>query len=196
MDDHSRLAYSEIFPDERRASCLRVLFDALRFFRGHDVRAYHVMADNGVSFVSRRYAKALHRLDIQHKRTRPYRPQTNGRAERFVQTSLCGWAYATPLQSSSQRAEPLLIVLHEYNHHHPHTALRTEPPISRMPDSNLSKRNTFRRHFGSPKSDTGRSSSPRGRGAAHAWRSRLARSAASNGLRITQRSDCNNSGSP
>jgi transposase InsO family protein len=92
IDDHSRVAYSEILPDEKRGSCLRFLFNALRFFRAHGVKVQRVMIDNGVSFRSRRYAKALRLLKIKHLRTRPYTPKTNGKAERFVQTSLREWA--------------------------------------------------------------------------------------------------------
>src|SRR6478736_6741095 len=94
IDDHSRLAYSEILPDEKRRSCLRFLFNALRFFRNLGVKVERVMTDNGSSFRSHRYAKALRRLKIKHLRTRPYTPRTNGKAERFVQTSLREWAYA------------------------------------------------------------------------------------------------------
>ena len=86
IDDHSRLAYSEILPNEKRGSCLRFLFNALRFFRRHGLAVERVMTDNGSAFRSRRYAKALRRLRIGHRRTRPYTPKTNGKAERFVQT--------------------------------------------------------------------------------------------------------------
>ncbi len=92
IDDHSRLAYSEILPDEKRASCLRFLFNALRFFRSLGVKVERVMTDNGSSFRSRRYTKAFRRLRIKHLRTKPYTPKTNGKAERFVQTSLREWA--------------------------------------------------------------------------------------------------------
>ena len=80
IDDHSRVAYSEILPDEKRRSCLRFLFNALRFFRAHGVKVYRVMTDNGVSFRSRRYAKALRWLKIKHLRTKPYTPKTNGQS--------------------------------------------------------------------------------------------------------------------
>src|ERR1700691_2499924 len=99
IDDHSRLAYSEILPDETRGSCLRFLFNALRFFRGLGVKVERVMTDNGSSFRSRRYAKALRRLKIKHLRLRRYTPKTNGKAERFVQTSLREWAYATAYET-------------------------------------------------------------------------------------------------
>ena len=106
IDDHSRLAYSEILPDEKRTSCLRFLFNALRYFRSLGVKVERVMTDNGSSFRSRRYAKALRRLRIRHLRTKPYTPKTNGKAERFVQTSLREWAYARAYDTSDQRLSP------------------------------------------------------------------------------------------
>ena len=115
IDDHSRLAYSEILPDEKRNSCLRFLFNALRFFRGFGVRVERVMTDSGSSFRSHRYAKALRRLKIKHLRTSPYTPKTNGKAERFVQTSLREWAYARAYGTSEERAAELPIWLHRYN---------------------------------------------------------------------------------
>jgi len=120
IDDHSRLAYSEIQPDEKRASCLRFLFNALRFFRSLGVAVERVMTDNGSSFRSHRYAKALRRLRIKHLRTKPYTPKTNGKAERFVQTSLREWAYAQAYPTSDHRARELPIWLHRYNWHRPH----------------------------------------------------------------------------
>src|ERR1700730_261280 len=84
VEDHSRLAYFQILPDETRRSCLQFLFNALRFFRDHGVRVFGVMTDNGASLRWRRYAKALRMLNIKHKRTRPYTPRTNGKAGRFV----------------------------------------------------------------------------------------------------------------
>ena len=84
IDDHSRLAYSEILPDEKRTSCLRFLF-TIRYFRSLGVKVERVMTDNGSSFRSRRYAKALRRLQVKQLRTKPYTPKTNGKAERFVQ---------------------------------------------------------------------------------------------------------------
>ena len=138
VDDHSRLAYSEILPDETRKSCLTFLFNALRFFRSHGVKVYRVMTDNGVCFRSHRYAKALRMLGIKHKRTKPYTPKTNGKAERFVQTSLREWAYAKPYAKSEERAAALPGFLHTYNHHRPHFGLKGKTPISRIPVNNLS----------------------------------------------------------
>jgi len=132
IDDHSRLAYSEILPDEKRRSCLRFLFNALRFFRSLGVKVERVMTDNGSSFRSRRYAKALRRLRIKHLRTRPYTPRTNGKAERFVQTSLREWAYARAYNTSDERAVELPVWLHRYNCHRPHGSLQSKPPITRL----------------------------------------------------------------
>jgi transposase InsO family protein len=143
IDDHSRLAYSEILPNEKRRSCLRFLFNALRFYRKHGVQVQRVMTDNGVSFRSHRYAKALRLLKIKQLRTKPYTPKTNGKAERFVQTSLREWAYAKAYLNSNQRAADLPIWLHQYNWHRPHSSLKAKPPISRL---SLTENNLLRLH--------------------------------------------------
>ena len=143
VDDHSRLAYSEILPDEKRGSCLRFLFNALRFFRRYGIAVERVMTDNGSAFKSRRYAKALRLLGIGHRRTRPYTPKTNGKAERFVQTSLREWAYAKAYQTSDQRRSELPAFLFRYNWQRPHTSLKAKPPISRL---GLSEDNLLRLH--------------------------------------------------
>jgi len=143
IDDHSRVAYSEILPDEKRRSCLRFLFNALRFFRAHGVKVQRVMTDNGTSFRSRRYPKALRLLKIKHLRTKPYTPKTNGKAERFVQTSLREWAYAQAYLTSDQRAQHLSAWLHRYNWHRPHSSLKSKPPISRL---GLTEDNLLRLH--------------------------------------------------
>ena len=143
IDDHSRLAYSEIFPDEKRGSCLRFLFNALRFFRRHGIGVERVMTDNGSAFKSKRYAKALRRLAIAHKRTRPSTPKTNGKAERFVQTSLREWAYAKAYETSEQRRRELPAFLFRYNWQRPHMSLNRKPPISRL---SLSEDNLLKLH--------------------------------------------------
>src|SRR3954465_2560704 len=143
IDDHSRVAYSEILPDEKRRSCLSFLFNALRFFRAHGVKVYRVMTDNGTSFRSRRYPKALRLLEIKHLRTKPYTPKTNGKAERFVQTLLREWAYAQAYLTSDHRAQHLPIWLHRYNWHRPHSSLKSKPPISRL---GLTEDNLLRLH--------------------------------------------------
>ena len=143
IDDHSRLAYSQILPDEKRTSCLRFLFNALRYFRSLGVKVQRVMTDNGSSFRSHRYATALRRLRIRHLRTKPYTPRTNGKAERFVQTSLREWAYARAYDTSDQRAAELPVWLHRYNWHRPHGSLGAKPPISRI---RLTQDNLLRLH--------------------------------------------------
>jgi transposase InsO family protein len=143
IDDHSRLAYSEVQPDEKRGSCLRFLFNALRFFRSLGVKVHRVMTDNGVSFRSRRYANALRLLNIKHLRTKPYTPKTNGKAERFVQTSLREWAYARAYDTSEQRAAELPVWLHRHNWHRPHGSIGSKPPISRL---GLTENNLLRLH--------------------------------------------------
>jgi len=143
IDDRSRVAYSEILPDEKRRSCLRFLFNVLRFFRSHGVKVQRVMTDNGSSFRSRRYAKALRLLRIKHLRTKPYTPKTNGKAERFVQTALREWAYARAYLNSDQRASELPIWLHRYDWHRPHASLKAKVPISRL---GLTEDNVLRLH--------------------------------------------------
>ena len=143
IDDHSRVGYSEILPDETRRSCLRFLFNALRFFRAHGVPVHRIMTDNGSSFRSHRYAKALRMLKIKHVRTRPYTPRTNGKAERFVQTTLREWAYARAYETSDQRAEALPIWMHRYNWHRPHAGINAMTPISRL---GLTEDNLLRLH--------------------------------------------------
>jgi len=143
IDDHSRLAYSEILPDEKRGSCLRFLFNALRFFQNLGVKVERVMTDNGSSFRSCRYAKALRRLGIKHLRTKPYTPKTNGKAERFVQTSLREWAYARAYTTSEERASELPRWLHRYNWHRPHGSIGAKPPISRI---SITEDNVLRLH--------------------------------------------------
>ncbi len=143
VDDHSRLAYSEILPDEKRASCIKFLINALRFFRAHGIKVHRVMTDNGPAFKSFRYRKALRLLKISHKRTRAYRPQTNGKVERFVQTSLREWAYARAYETSRQRTDNLLPFLHHYNYHRPHMGIKGKTPASRLPSvNNLLEHNT------------------------------------------------------
>ncbi len=144
IDDHSRVAYSEILPDEKRRSCLRFLFNALRFFRAHGVKVERVMTDNGASFRSFRYAKALRLLKIKHLRTRPYTPKTNGKAERLVQTALREWAYAKAYLHSDDRAAALPDWLHRYNWHRPHASLKAKTPISRL---GLTEDNVLRLHI-------------------------------------------------
>jgi transposase InsO family protein len=142
VDDHSRLAYSQILPDEKKESCVRFLFNALRFFKSHGITVQRVMTDNGGGYRSHAYARAMRRLHISHKFTRPFTPRTNGKAERFVQTSLREWAYAQSYQSSGERQAQLLPFLHHYNYHRTHFGINGQTPISRLSVNNLSRHNS------------------------------------------------------
>ena len=133
IDDHSRVAFSSIEPNEQAISACRALLRALRYYRHLGVRFSRVLTDNGACYRSRAFARLLRRLGLKHKRTRPYTPRTNGKAERFIQTALREWAYARSYASSDQRAAHLNHWLHQYNWHRPHASLGYQPPITRIP---------------------------------------------------------------
>jgi transposase InsO family protein len=137
IDDASRLAYTALLPDEGKESAVRFLADALAWFEAHGVAAERVMTDNGSAFRSKLFAAALQSRGLTHKRTRPYTPRTNGKAERFIQTSLREWAYAAPFHSSAERARAMPAWLCHYNSLRPHSALGGKPPISRLARDNL-----------------------------------------------------------
>jgi transposase InsO family protein len=137
IDDASRLAYTALMPDEKQESAVRFLEDALAWFRAHGVGVERVMTDNGSAFKSKLFAAALQSRGLKHKRTRPYTPRTNGKAERVIQTSLREWAYATPFHSSAERAHAMPAWLCHYNSLRPHSALGGKPPISRLARDNL-----------------------------------------------------------
>ena len=137
IDDASRLAYTALMPDEKQESAVRFLEDALAWFEAHGVGVERVMTDNGSAFKSKLFAAALQRSGLKHKRTRPYTPRTNGKAERFIQTSLREWAYAMPFHSSAERARAMPAWLRHYNSLRPHSALGGKPPISRLDRDNL-----------------------------------------------------------
>lgn len=137
IDDASRLAYTALLPDERKESAVRFLDDALAWFAAHGVVVERVMTDNGSAFKSRLFATAIQAHGLTHKRTRPYTPRTNGKAERFIQTSLRERAYASPFHSSAERAQAMPAWLCHYNSLRPHSALAGKPPISRLPRNNL-----------------------------------------------------------
>jgi transposase InsO family protein len=137
IDDASRLAYTALMPDERKESAVRFLDDALAWFAAHGVVVERVMTDHGSAFKSRLFATAIQAHGLTHKRTRPYTPRTNGKAERFIQTSLRERAYASPFHSSAERAQAMPAWLCHYNSLRPHSALAGKPPISRLPRNNL-----------------------------------------------------------
>jgi transposase InsO family protein len=136
LDDHSRVAYAEIHDDETAATALGVLRRAVAWFAARGVTAERVLSDNGSAYRSRAWRDTCAELGITPKRTRPYRPQTNGKIERFHRTLADGWAFARLFLSESARRKALPAWLHEYNHHRPHTAIGNRPPITRL--TNLS----------------------------------------------------------
>jgi len=131
VDDYSRLAYAEVLPDEKARTAIGFLHRALAFYRRHGIRVEQLLTDNGSAYVSALHALACRRLGIRHSRTRPYRPQTNGKAERFIRTLLAGWAYGAIYGSSQERATALDGWLWHYNHRRRHSALGRQPPVSR-----------------------------------------------------------------
>ena len=131
VDDHSRLAYAEVLPDEKAVTAVGFLRRAVRFYRRYGIQIEAVISDNGSAYVSIAHAIACRRLNIRHLRTRPYRPQTNGKAERFIRTMLAGWAYGAVYASSRERTAALDGWLWHYNHRRRHSALGHQPPISR-----------------------------------------------------------------
>jgi transposase InsO family protein len=132
IDDHSRLAFAQLFPDETAASAIAFLHAALAFFHKHGVKAQRVYSDNGSCYRGHAMRAAVAALGLKHRFTRPYTPKTNGKAERFIQTSLREWAYAHSYSHSDQRSARLPLFLHNYNWHRPHHSLKLRSPISRL----------------------------------------------------------------
>ncbi|PWV74057.1 leucine-zipper of insertion element IS481 [Prauserella marina] len=132
VDDHSRLAYSEILPNEKKETAVAFWHRAHQFFTTHGITVERVLTDNGACYTSHLWRDTLHNTGITHQRTRPYRPQTNGKVERFNRTLLDEWAYARPYTTNTERTHALAHFLHTYNHHRTHTALNGHPPISRV----------------------------------------------------------------
>ena len=132
IDDASRLACAEFHPNERADSAVAFLRQVVARYRRLGVEVRRVMTDNGPCYLSRAFRRTCRELGLRHLRTRPYRPQTNGKAERFIQTALCEWAYARSYHRDVQRRAALLPWLHHYNWHRPHTSLNRLPPISTL----------------------------------------------------------------
>ena len=132
VDDYSRLAYAEVLPNEKATTAVAFLSRAINHYARHGVRVERVITDNGAAYASTAHAIACRALGVRHLRTRPYRPQTNGKAERFIRTLLAGWAYGAIYASSKERAAALDGWLWHYNHRRRHSAIGRHPPISRL----------------------------------------------------------------
>jgi transposase InsO family protein len=131
IDDHSRIAFTAMMPDEKALSSASFLGQAVAYFDRLGIEVRRVMTDNGPCFYADRFRDACRSLKIKHIRTRIYTPRTNGKAERFIQTAIREWAYAMLYQNSAERLKHLLPWVHQYNWHRPHASLKQMPPISR-----------------------------------------------------------------
>ena len=143
IDDASRIAFSQVMKDEKKGSAVGFLKAAIAYYKALGVEVQRVMTDNGSCYRSSAFARVCKQLRLRHIRTRPYTPKTNGKAERFIQTSLREWAYARAYDTSDQRADELPRWLHRYNWHRPHGSLKSMPPISKL---GISRNNLLRLH--------------------------------------------------
>ena len=132
IDDCTRLAYAEVLADEKATTAIAFLTRAVAFFERHGMTVEQLLTDNGSAYRAAVHAIACRVLGIRHLRTRPYRPQTNGKAERFIRTMLGGWAYGAIYRNSNERTAALDGWLFHYNHHRKHSALSHKPPIARL----------------------------------------------------------------
>jgi transposase InsO family protein len=139
IDDHSRIAFAKIMGSERKRSATAFLKAAIAYYQSLGIKVERVMTDNGSCYKSFAFRRACKRLGLRHIRTKSYSPQTNGKAERFIQTSLREWAYAKAYRNSQQRKAELPLWLHRYNWHRPHTGIGGTIPIRRLglPEDNL-----------------------------------------------------------
>jgi transposase InsO family protein len=136
VDDATRLAYVEVLTDEKAITAVALLRRATSFYRAHGVQVQRVMTDNAPAYLSIAHKLACTALGLRHPRTRPYRPRTNGKAERFIRTLLAGWAYGAIYASSAQRTAALSGWLEEYNWRRPHGSLSHKPPRTRLAELN------------------------------------------------------------
>jgi transposase InsO family protein len=143
IDDNSRVAFSQILPDEKKQSAVAFLTAALAYYASLGVTVARVMTDNGSCYRSEAFRKACAAAGLKHIRTKPYTPKTNGKAERFIQTALREWAYAQAYTTSDRRAAELPAWLHRYNWHRPHGGIMSQTPISRL---GLNRNNLLRLH--------------------------------------------------
>jgi len=143
IDDHSRTARIDIFPDQKKESAIACLEASIKYYASLGVTVTRIMTDNGSCYRAKAFARACNRLGLKHIFTKPYTPQTNGKAERFIQTAMREWAYAIAFDNSDQRKAALPQFLHRYNWHRPHASLGHQPPISRLA---LTIKNLMRLH--------------------------------------------------
>jgi transposase InsO family protein len=143
VDDHARIGFTQMKTNEQRSCAIAFLRASVRYFRQLGVTVRRVITDNGSAFRSKRFAIACRRLNVTHKFTRAYRPQTNGKAERFIQSALREWAYGIPYQHSSERTAMLSRWIHHYNWHRPHQGIGGTAPMSRL---NRSRNNLLTLH--------------------------------------------------
>ena len=144
IDDHSRIAFSQLHADERAASTVAFLRASVAYYARFGITIRRVLTDNAPCYYSQLFAATCRELGIHHLRTRPYTPRTNGKAERFIQTALREWAYARAYDTSQQRADELPYWTHQYNWHRPHGSIGARTPISTL---GLTGNNLLRLHI-------------------------------------------------
>ena len=135
IDDHARIGFTDMYPDEKKASAAQFLHNTVAYFRSLGVQPRRILTDNGATFQSKDFAAACRAHRLKHSFTRPYRPQTNGKAERFIQSALREWAYGIPYNHSSERTAMLERWIHHYNWHRPHQGIKGLTPVSRLSQS-------------------------------------------------------------
>jgi len=135
IDDHSRIGFTDMYFDEGKANAVQFLQNTVAYFKSLGVRPRRLLTDNGPAFRSKQFAAACRDLQIKHSFTRPYRPQTNGKAERFIQSAIREWAYGIPYNHSKERTAMLERWNHHYNWHRPHQGINGLAPISRLAQS-------------------------------------------------------------
>ena len=132
VDDHSRIGFTDVYPDQGELSAVQFLNNLVAYYRSLGIRVRRVLTDNGSAFCAKSFARACEQLELKHSFTRPYRPQTNGKAERFIQSALREWAYGIPYSHSRERTAMLERWIHHYNWHRPHSGINGAAPISRL----------------------------------------------------------------
>lgn len=143
VDDHSRLAFTALFPNEQAVSAIQFLKDAIAWYAKLGIKIKRLMTDNGSCYRAKTFAKACRKLGIKHIFTKPYTPRTNGKAERFIKTMITEWAYARSYENFEQRAKVLFPWTHMYNWHRPHAGIKGKTPVERI---RLNEDNLLRLH--------------------------------------------------